>query len=40
MQMHVPKDFKVHMLRHLIAEHFDLYPDFFAPKMEQYLKES
>ena len=40
MQLHVPKDFKVHMLRHLVAEHFALYPDFFAPKMEKYLKES
>ena len=40
MQLHVPKDFKVHMLRHLVAEHFALYPDFFAPKMDNYLKES
>ena len=40
MQLHVPKDFKVHMLRHLVAEHFAFYLDFFAPKMEKYLKES
>ena len=40
LQLHVPKEFKIHMLRHLVAEHFALYPEFFVPKMQKYLKES
>ena len=38
MQLHVPREFTVDMLRHQIAEHFAQYPDFFAPKMKEYLK--
>ena len=32
MHLHGPKDFKVHMLRHLVAEHFALYPTFLLRK--------
>ena len=38
MQLHVPKESTVDMLRHEVAEHFAQYPDFFAPKMKEYLK--
>ena len=38
MQLHVQKEFTVDMLCHEVAEHFAQYPDFFAPKMKEYLK--
>ena len=38
MQLHVPKDFTAQMLRHQVAETFAQYPEFFAAKMKDYLK--
>ena len=38
MQLNVLREFTVDMFRHQVAEHFAQYPDFFAPKMKEYLK--
>ena len=38
MQLHVLREFTVDIFHHQVAEHFAQYPDFFAPKMKEYLK--